>query len=458
MIFLILLITALLITAGIIIYIVTEGSKGKRIGIVIANILIAIAGVSTSIIVANISQDNTQSDAHEHNSASPIQSNIPQQMAQLVGINAEYVGSGIFVSESIDISQVYVQGSFSDGSEQAITDFDVSPKDGFSVGENTVRVTHGTFQTTFHITVARENFNIYFDAQDGECNVASLIGNYNGIIQSLPTPSRNGYTFSGWYTSLNYLNEVHEGDIIDYIDEFTLYARWEGRAYTVSYHSNCNLNQTVQHTYTFGESAALVANPFRRNHYVFVGWSTDPNANSIQYEDRQLISNIGFGTETINLYAIWEFDSSTILRAKVNDSGTYREYVGNAESFTMFGQSYHNGFTINLGASFNMWGGGTQYVTFAMSNFVDEGDYFNMTIGHIDGSGNGNVYVRVYLDKTTVENYDYEFYVSSQTAPLYNQRIRIKDRTSMIIQVVNTSGNGLRIGFTDLAISNANGL
>jgi len=146
--------------------------------------------------------------------------------------------------------------------------------------------------------------------------------------------------------------------------------------------------------------------------------------------------------------------SITILQQRVNDSGTFRAFSDTDESFFMFGQEYFIGFTIRVAASFNMWGGGTQYTVFTVRNLSDMGDYFNMSIGHVDGSGNGNAYVRVFLDKTTADGHDYEFFISSQVAPLFNQRISINGRNSMIIQVVNTSGNVLAIGFADLSIEN----
>ena len=122
------------------------------------------------------------------------------------------------------------------------------------------------------------------------------------------------------------------------------------------------------------------------------------------------------------------------------------------DSFIMFGQEYFLGFTIRVLASFNMWGHGTQYAVFAVRNLSEEGNYLNISIGHVDGSGNGNAYVRIFFDKTTNEEHDYEFLISSQVAPLYNQRINIVGRNAMIVQVVNTSGNPLAIGFADLDI------
>lgn len=142
--------------------------------------------------------------------------------------------------------------------------------------------------------------------------------------------------------------------------------------------------------------------------------------------------------------------SISILNYKVNDSGTYREFSNSGESFIMFGQEYSIGFTMRVAASFNIWGGGIQYVVFAVGNLSDKGNYLNLSIGNVEG--NGDVYVRVFLDKTTDDGHDYEFFISSQVAPLYNERIYIRDRESMIIQVVNTGDNSLTVGFTDLMI------
>ena len=52
---------------------------------------------------------------------------------------------------------------------------------------------------------------------------------------------------------------------------------------------------------------------------------------------------------------------------------TYQSYSGNGNTgFKMFGDTYTNGFTMTMGASYNMWGEGTQYVTYNISSVSKE--------------------------------------------------------------------------------------
>ena len=44
-------------------------------------------------------------------------------------------------------------------------------------------------------------YTITFNANGGTVNPASLTTDANGKLPSLPTPSRNGYTFNGWFTA-----------------------------------------------------------------------------------------------------------------------------------------------------------------------------------------------------------------------------------------------------------------
>jgi uncharacterized repeat protein (TIGR02543 family) len=64
---------------------------------------------------------------------------------------------------------------------------------------------------------------------------------YNSLIQELPTATRTGYTFDGWYTQANGGTKVNVGDRLLYSDwnlnntDQTLYAHWTINKYKLMY-------------------------------------------------------------------------------------------------------------------------------------------------------------------------------------------------------------------------------
>ena len=71
---------------------------------------------------------------------------------------------------------------------------------------------------------------LYFNPNGGEVNKTSQTVIYNGILNNLPTPTREGYTFLGWYSSrykdhpLDYYADTYEDLYEKYnYDEDALY-------------------------------------------------------------------------------------------------------------------------------------------------------------------------------------------------------------------------------------------
>lgn len=93
-----------------------------------------------------------------------------------------------------------------------------------------------------------------------------------------PAPTREGYTFDGWYTgTVDDTGNVTLGESAYNFDtpvteDVTLYAKWHVNIYTVTYHVDGEKSQTekVQH----GKTAQKPTDPTKPLHG-FVGWYTD---------------------------------------------------------------------------------------------------------------------------------------------------------------------------------------
>ncbi len=127
---------------------------------------------------------------------------------------------------------------------------------------------------------------------------------------------------------------------------------------------------------------------------------------------------------------------------------TFYSGPGNT-GFSMFGEKYNNGFMIRMGASFNMWGEGTQYITYIISSVTKKYTKIKMLVGHVDGYVSNDIKLRIFLDKTLDETPNYEYTISPNVAPQWIT-INAKNTSAMTIEVSNLGSGTNCIGFTDV--------
>ena len=81
-----------------------------------------------------------------------------------------------------------------------------------------------------------------------------VFGNYYG---NLPTPTRDGYTFKGWYTEESGGSKITATTIVEIARDHTLYAQWETKTYTVTFDANGGSvnksSMTVTYDATYGD-------------------------------------------------------------------------------------------------------------------------------------------------------------------------------------------------------------
>ena len=103
--------------------------------------------------------------------------------------------------------------------------------------------------------------------------------NYESNAITLPTPTRDGYTFSGWYD-----NALFEGNPITAIANHSngnkeFYAKWSANTYTITYILDGGINNANNpYTYTPDDNIQL-ANATKTG-YTFIGW-VDENNNAV---------------------------------------------------------------------------------------------------------------------------------------------------------------------------------
>ena len=112
-------------------------------------------------------------------------------------------------------------------------------------------------------------FVVIFDANGGELgNEAPHAVAYDDVYGSLPTPTRDGYTFAGWFIGED---QITEDTIFKGTEDPTLTAHWTGNEYTVTFNANGGTVDPVSMTVTFGEAFGTLPTP-TRDGYAFAGW------------------------------------------------------------------------------------------------------------------------------------------------------------------------------------------
>ena len=129
---------------------------------------------------------------------------------------------------------------------------------------------------------------------------------YNSKLGTLPTASRPGYVFDGWYTDI--LNGTKISSTTVVTTDVTYYAHWIANKYTVKYNGNGATSGTIANKeVSYDETFSLEKNVFVKTGYTFKEWNTKSNGTGTSYNENASVSNL---TETaddiVNLYAIWE--------------------------------------------------------------------------------------------------------------------------------------------------------
>ena len=149
---------------------------------------------------------------------------------------------------------------------------------------------------------------------------ASKTITYDTQYGTLPTPSREGYTFKGWYdtSSSSGGTKVSSSTIMkagvcgwsSYTQKATIYARWTVNSYTITFNKNSGTDGTNSVTATYDKAMPSITIP-KRTGYSFAGY----------YDKEQ--DDYGAGAGGTQYYKadgtsarLWDKDANTTLYAR----------------------------------------------------------------------------------------------------------------------------------------------
>lgn len=155
------------------------------------------------------------------------------------------------------------------------------------------------------------SYTATFNGNGGSAGT-SITKPYGSQLGTLPTSSRTGYTFRGWFTATSGGTQISTTTTMP-ANNVTYYAQWSANTYTVNYNANGGTGTTASSSHTYGTAKALTTNGFSKTGHTFLGWSTSPSATTATYTNGQSVSNLSSTNGgTVTLYAVWKVNSYTL--------------------------------------------------------------------------------------------------------------------------------------------------
>lgn len=187
------------------------------------------------------------------------------------------------------------------------------------------------------------SYNVTFDANGGTTPTASKSVTYDSTYGALPSPTKKGYTFNGWYTAKTGGTKVTNTTKVAITAAQTLYAQWTANKYTVTFDKNnpnttdnITLNKTTL-SVTYDSTYASLATASKPG-YTFAGWYTAKTGGTkIDNSTKVQI------TANQTLYAHWTANEYVVIYGR-NGGGTgysgYRDgptktFNGTSDFFTV---------------------------------------------------------------------------------------------------------------------------
>ena len=163
---------------------------------------------------------------------------------------------------------------------------------------------------------------------------------------TLPTPTKEGYTFIGWY-----MNEAYTGDLWSsnarwniLLDEVTLYAKWSSNSYNVVYNpedsaiSRADMGSESGDV-EFGSPDYQFIVPTRRG-YIFNGWFTERNGAGTQVSDAEgnglIVWNYASDTAIYASWTVIEYTITYHLDGGVCQNPNPETYTIETETFALY--------------------------------------------------------------------------------------------------------------------------
>ena len=142
-----------------------------------------------------------------------------------------------------------------------------------------------------------DNYTVTFNPNGGTVNPTTKSVTYDQAYGTLPTPTKEGYTFNGWKLNTTIITETTN---VTTASAHTLIADWTPTPYTITYNYNGGslaTGSTETTTYTIEDTVILPT--ATKTGYNFIGWKEQGA------DDSTAVTQISGKTGNLNLVAVY---------------------------------------------------------------------------------------------------------------------------------------------------------
>ena len=193
-----------------------------------------------------------------------------------------------------------------------------------------------TAATTLYAKWTANQSTITWNANGGSVTPASSTYTYDGDPVALPTPTRTGYEFNGWFTASTGGTRISDvGKTNKPTSNTTYYAQWKAKTYIVTLDPQGGFSGSNSINATYDATLPAITPP-TRDGYIFEGYYSEPNGQGKKYYNADGSSANLWDKENATLYAKWvEYAKCIFFKNNVSWSNVY--------VYTFSEEVWHNG-------------------------------------------------------------------------------------------------------------------
>ena len=163
-----------------------------------------------------------------------------------------------------------------------------------------------TAAQTLYAHWTANTYTVKFRDDDGTTSLASdKTVTYNSTYGSLPTPTKTGNGFVGWFTSKTGGTEIKASTTVSITATQTLYAHWTANTYYLQYNANGGECSVERKQLSYGAQYGTLPAATKTG-YTLVGWFTQASGGT------QVYSNTTMGAGDTTIYAHWTANTYTV--------------------------------------------------------------------------------------------------------------------------------------------------
>lgn len=153
-----------------------------------------------------------------------------------------------------------------------------------------------------HWTATKRSYTATFNGNGGGTPSPSTITKeYNTALGTLPTCTRTGYTFLGWYTASSGGTKISTTTVVT--KDITYYAQWSINSYTLTFNPNGGTVTPTSKNLEYNSAYGTLPTPTRASDaqytYTFAGWYTAATGGT------QVTTNTKMAAKDTTVYAHW---------------------------------------------------------------------------------------------------------------------------------------------------------